>query len=95
VPTFRISVLNETFSACDEHELITAAHARNEAIKGALAIGSDEVAKGKQFFGAEVKIEQGEELIGRFVVSVGASPIENGTTTNAKSKPPQTHEASG
>jgi len=55
MPTFRISVLNETFSARDEHELATATAARNEAIRGALAIGSDEVVKGKQFFGAEVK----------------------------------------
>jgi hypothetical protein len=94
MPTFLISVLNETFSACEEHELTTATAARDEAIKGALAIGSDEVVKGKQFFGAEVKIEHGDELIGRFVVSVGASPIENGVTTTAKSKPPQTHESS-
>jgi hypothetical protein len=94
VPTFRISVLNETFSACDEHELTTATAARNEAIKGALAIGSEEVAKGKKFFGAEVKIQQGDELIGRFVVSVGASPIENGTTKAAKPKPTQTQESS-
>ena len=94
MPTFRISVLNETFSASDEHELTTATDARDEAIKGALAIGSDEIAKGKKFFGAEVKIEQGEELIGCFVVSVGASPIENGTTTTSKSKPRQTQESS-
>jgi hypothetical protein len=82
------------FSACDEHELTTATDARDEAIKGALAIGFDEVVKGKKFFGAEVKIEHGDELIGRFVVCVGASPIENGVTTNEKSKPPQTHEFS-
>src|SRR4051812_10988800 len=88
-----LSVLNETFTACDEHELTTATDARDEGIKGALAIGSDEVAKGKHFFGAEVKIEQGEELIGRFVVSVGASPIEDDATTTAKSKPPQTQES--
>ena len=94
MPTFRISVLNETFSACDEHELDTATDARAEAIKGALAIGSDEVTKGKQFFGAEVKIEHGDGLIERFVVSVGASPLENGATTTAKSKPPQTQESS-
>jgi hypothetical protein len=82
VPLFRISVLNETFSACGEHELATASDAKTEGIKGALAMGSDEVSKGKQYFGAEVKIEEGDELVGCFVVSVGASPIEN-----AKQKP--------
>jgi hypothetical protein len=77
MPLFRISVLNETFSASDAHELATASDAKTEGIKGALAIGSDEVSKGKPFFGAELKIEEGDELVGRFVVSIGASPIEN------------------
>ena len=76
MPTFRISVVNKTFSACEEHELATAGEARTQGIKGALAIGCDEVAKGKEFFGAEVKVEKDEVLLGRFVVSVGASPIE-------------------
>ena len=40
-----------------------------------LAIGSEEVVDGKEFFGAEVKIEKGDELLRRFVVSIGASPI--------------------
>ncbi len=73
---FRISVVNETFRASDEHELATASEARMEALKGALAIGSDEVTNGKQFFGAEVTVEKDGELVERFVVSVGASPIE-------------------
>ena len=94
MPTFRISVLNETFSARDEHDLTTAADARDEAIKGALAIASDEILKGKRFFGAEVRIEDGEDLVERYVVSVGASPIENGETKAAKSKPPETPESS-
>jgi hypothetical protein len=76
VPLFRISVVNGAFSASDEHELPSAIEARAEALKGALAIGSDEVVKGKPFFGAEVKIEEGGELVQRFVVSVGASAIE-------------------
>ncbi len=75
VPVFRISVVNETFSACEELEFPTASEARTAAIKGALAIGSEEVVNGKEFFGAEVKIEKGDELLRRFVVSIGASPI--------------------
>jgi len=87
MPLFRISVLNGTFHACDEHELATASDAKTEGIKGALAIGSDEVSKGKQLFGAELKIEEGDELVGRFVVSVSASPIENGRDSHASQKP--------
>jgi hypothetical protein len=75
MPLFRITVVNETFTACDEHELATTSEARTEALRGALAIGSDEVANGKEFFGAEVKLERGDEVVARFVVSVGASPI--------------------
>ena len=53
---------------------------KRRALK-ARSIGSDEVSKGKQYFVAEVKIEEGDELVGRFVASVGASPIENGRET--------------
>lgn len=76
MPLFRISVVNENFSASDEHELANASDARKEGLKGALAIGADEVANGKRFFGAEVKVEQDGYLVERLVVSVGASPIE-------------------
>ena len=89
MPIFRISVLNETFSASGEHELATADKAKTEGVKGALAIGADEVSRGNQFFGAEVKIEDGGELVGRFVVSVGASPIEDGRDRDAMQKPDQ------
>jgi len=76
VPLFRITVVNKNFSACDEHDLGTTDEARTEGIKGALAIGSDEIVNGKEFFGAEVKVERDNQLVGRFVVSVGASAIE-------------------
>ena len=47
-----------------------------QGIKAALAMGTDEVNAGKPFFGAEITIEDGAEMLSRFVVSVGASPLK-------------------
>ncbi|HEX5258696.1 MAG TPA: hypothetical protein VFW35_07935 [Sphingomicrobium sp.] len=76
MPTFRITVINQTFSACDEHELPSFEAARMQGIKAALEIGSDEVANGNPFFAAEVLVADGDETLGRFVVSIGASSIQ-------------------
>lgn len=76
MPTFCITVVNETFHSSNHHEAATATEAQQRAVKAALEIGIEEVSKGKPFFGAEVKIEDGDELVGRFVVSMGASPLQ-------------------
>ena len=76
MPTFRITVTNQTFRACDDHELPSFDAARVQGIKAALDIGSDEVANGNPFFAAEVLVADGNETLGRFVVSIGASSIQ-------------------
>ena len=76
MPMYRISVIDQTFRACNEHECSTHDAAREHGIKAALAIGSEEVAKGKPFFGAEVRVELHKEILGRFLVSIGASPLQ-------------------
>jgi hypothetical protein len=76
VPLFRITVTNRTFTACDDHDLPSFDAARMQGIKAALDIGSDEVASGNPFFAAEVMVAEGDETLGRFVVSVGASSIQ-------------------
>lgn len=74
--TFRITVVNNTFKASDDHELATIGEANREALKGALQIGVDEVCGGMPFFGAEVRVEDDGEVVSRFVVSIGASPLQ-------------------
>ena len=73
--TFTISVINEDFSTSNDHETHSADDAKEQALKAALQIGTDEVLAGKQFFAAEVKVETADQTVGRFVVSVGASPL--------------------
>ena len=75
MPNYRISVINHAFNATDEYEMDTQEAAENQGLKSALSIGTDEVLKGKPFFAAEVRVEHGTTL-SRFVVSVGASPIQ-------------------
>ena len=76
MPMLRISVINETFNSSNQHEAATLSDAQQRAITGALEIGVQEVSKGKPFFAAEVQVENGHELLGRFVVSMGWSPLQ-------------------
>ena len=76
MPVYRINVVNEDFTASNEREVSSADAAQQEGLKAALAMGADEVVRGKAFFGAEVSVEDHGETIRRLVVSVGASPIQ-------------------
>lgn len=76
VAIFRISVIDRAFRACGDHEFASFDAARKEGLKAALAIGSEEVANGAAYFAAEIRVEAGEGLLGRFAVSVGASPLQ-------------------
>lgn len=76
MPPFRIIIVNETTSAADDHDLSTAEQAQREAIKAALNIGTDEILNGKPFFGAEAKVEHAGEVVKRYVVSIGVSPLQ-------------------
>lgn len=73
--TYRISVINQTFRASNQHDLPSFEAARIHGIKSALEIGAEEVINGSPFFGAEILVEDGNELLGRFVVSIGASQL--------------------
>jgi hypothetical protein len=76
MPMFRITVINQTFRASNDHELATLEDARKQGFKAALAFGAEEVTNGKAFFGAEVLVEGEEMALSRFVVSIGASSLQ-------------------
>ena len=73
---YRISVVNAEFHASEEHELESVEAARKEGIKAAIAMGADEVNGGKPFFAAEVRVQDGGDIVSRAMVSVGASPLQ-------------------
>jgi hypothetical protein len=75
--TYRVSIVNEHFTQSGEHEAPDVVHAWQGAIKSAIAIGADQVSHGNPFFGAEVTLEEGNKQIGRYVVSVGATPLKD------------------
>ena len=76
MPTFLVSVINHSFTASDEHEVSSTAEAGQQGLASALAIGTAEVMKGERFFGAEVRVERSGKTVGRFMVSVGATPLQ-------------------
>ncbi len=76
MPTYRVTVVNEHFSQSGEQEAADVTKAWQGAIASAIAIGQDQVSHGNPFFGAEVTLEEGNKQIGRYVVSVGATPLK-------------------
>jgi hypothetical protein len=76
MPLFTIRITNSDFDTKDEYEHPDLETAKEQALKGALQMGADEVVSGHPFFGAEVCVTQGGEQRARFVVSVGASPLQ-------------------
>ena len=75
MPKYLISLHNDEFRAENEEEHLDAAAAAQEAIRGALEVGVEQVLLGKRFFGAQVTVADGNSRE-RFVVSVGASPLK-------------------
>lgn len=74
---YRITVVNEHFSQSGEQEANDNVHAWQTAIRSAIEIAADQVSHGSPFFGAEVVVEKGDELVGRYVGSVGATPLKD------------------
>ena len=48
-----------------------------KAIGSAVTIAADQVSHGNPFFGAEVTLDEGNKRIGRYLVSVGATPLKD------------------
>lgn len=77
MPNYRVAIVNEHFSQEGEQEARDVVEAWQKAIASAIAIAGDQVSHGAPFFGAEVTIEEGKKQIGRYVVSVGATPLKD------------------
>lgn len=75
MPTFQITIVNETFSSSNNHEVQSLDSATSQALSAALRIGSDEVIGGNKFFAAEIKVETANEVVSRFVVSIGTTAL--------------------
>jgi hypothetical protein len=74
--TFTISVTNSDFRTNDDYEVADLEAAKRQAVAGALQIGVDQVMRGENFFGAEISIAHDREVLARFLVSVGAAPLQ-------------------
>ncbi|WP_158005136.1 hypothetical protein, partial [Campylobacter ornithocola] len=75
--TYQITIINEHFSDAAELEASSVVKAWQKAIASTITIAADQVSHGAPFFGAEVTLKDGDEQIGRYVVSVGAMPLKD------------------
>lgn len=76
MPTYRLRIINEHFNQSVELDAPDIESARRKAIATAIGIAAEAVSEGESFFGAELIITEGENQIGRHVVSAGASPLK-------------------
>ncbi|MBM6578276.1 hypothetical protein KCP91_17965 [Microvirga sp. SRT01] len=77
MPIYTITIVNEHFSQSGEQEKADDNEAWQAAISGTIAIAGEQVSHGNPFFGAEVTVARGDERVGRYVVSVGATPLRD------------------
>ena len=75
MPTFQITIINDTFASRSEQELDHLDTAKRQGLKGALEIGVDQVMDGQPLFAAEVVVAHGNTRE-RFIVTIGASPLK-------------------
>lgn len=75
--TYQLTIVNEHFAQDGELEAPDAVAAWQKAIVSAITIAADQVSHGNPFFGAEVTVQEGNKQIGRYVVSVGATPLKD------------------
>lgn len=77
MPIYRVTIVNEHFSASEEQDSPDVVKAWESAIRSAITIAADQVSHGNPFFGAEVTLEEGNKRLGRYVVSVGSTPLKD------------------
>ena len=77
MPSYTVTIVNEHFSQTGEQEAADNVAAWKGAITSAITIAADQVSSGNPFFGAEVTVAQGKEQIGRYLVSVGSTPLKD------------------
>lgn len=77
MPTYTVTIINGHFSQTGEQESRDNIEAWKSAISSAITIAADQVSNGNPFFGAEVTVTLGKEQIGRYLVSVGATPLKD------------------
>ncbi len=77
MPIYTITIVNEHFSQSGEQEKADDNEAWQAALSGTIAIAAEQVSHGDPFFGAEVTVARGDEQVGRYLVSVGATPLKD------------------
>jgi len=77
MPSYTVTIVNEHFNQTGQQEASDNIAAWKSAIASAIEIAADQVSHGSPFFGAEVTVAQGKEQIGRYLVSVGATPLKD------------------
>jgi hypothetical protein len=77
MPDYRLTIVNEHYSDSADLKANDMIHAWQEALASAIHVAADQVSHGAPFFGAEVRLEEGEKLAGRYIVSVGATPLKD------------------
>lgn len=77
MPSYNVTIINKHFSQTGEQEARDNIEAWKNAIASTISIAAEQVSHGNPFFGAEVTLTQGNEQVGRYLVSVGATPLKD------------------
>ena len=76
MPIYRVHIRNRDFQSTADGDHTDDKQAMREALRGVLAIGSEEVANGKAFFGAELSLALDGEIVERWMIAIGSSSLQ-------------------
>ncbi len=74
MPTFHITIINDSFKAANQEDLDDMEAAKQQALRGALEVGVEQLLGGQPIFGAEVIVADGD-VSERFLVMLSTSPL--------------------
>lgn len=77
VPTYRVRIVGADFDAEDEGtDYPDAESAKRQAVKAAIAVAADEASRGMCGAVLEARIEDGSDVLARYIVAVSVEPLE-------------------
>ena len=75
MPSYVVTLTNATFRSRAEHEFDDDQGAIDNAVRGAISVGADEVCNGEPLFIAGITIARSGEIVARRAVAVGSTPL--------------------
>jgi len=78
MPQFRVHMINSDFESCEESEYPSLEAAFKAGIAAASRVATEAIAEGHDSSSVEIRVEQGDDIVGRRVLTFSVSDLLTG-----------------